>query len=525
MTTQSAFDNNRVTTASGALEGTYDPASGLTTFRGIPFAEPPVGPLRFAPPQAPKSWPGVRRAEKFGPRAMQPPRFADMIFRSDGMSEDCLYLNVWTPARSPDDRLPVLVYFYGGGNMGGDGSEPRYDGAALARRGIVTVTVNYRLGIFGFFAHPELSQEPPKGASGNQGYLDQRAGLLSVRDNIAAFGGDPARVTIAGESAGSFSVSIHMASPLTKDLIAGAIGSSGAAIATALSPVTLGEREETGAELAARLGASSLGALRAMPASQLLEATEGLNVLEFRPAVDGYLLPKFVDEIFAAGEQARVPLLVGWNSEESSYRGILGEAEPTPDNYAKGVEALYGELAGDVLRLYPAASTDEVITAATDLASDRFIGYCTWKWCDLHSTTGERAVYRYLYCHVRPPAVPGAFAGAASAAGRQAGAPAPGGPPSPRGAVHAADIDYALGNLETNPVYAWTADDFIVSETMQACYANFVKTGNPNGAGLPEWQEAKGSPLPVMHWDVESRTEPEHNRDRYLFHDRYFRMK
>ena len=513
----------RVATTGGVVEGTREPGTGLAVFRGIPFAEPPIGDLRFAPPRPARRWPGVRAADRFGPCAMQLPVFGDMSFRSNGMSEDCLYLNVWTPATSADDRLPVLVYFYGGGNMAGDGSEPRYDGAALARRGIVTLTTNYRVGVFGFFAHPELSSESPHGASGNQGYLDQHAALRWVRDNIAAFGGDPARVTIAGESAGSISVSIQMAAPLSKDLIAGAIGSSGAATAGLLAPVSLAEKERMGAEFAARFGATSLTALRALPAETLLAATRGLDVSAYSAAVDGYLLPTSVEEIFAAGGQAHVPLLVGWNSEEAGYQAILGQAEPTPEHYAQAVRALYGGVADAVLRLYPAGSADEVMQAATDLASDRFLGYCTWQWADLHGRTGRRPVYRYFYRHPRPPMVPameGAVAGLAGGIVRDADATAKAA--APRGAVHSADIEYALGNLATNPVYAWTAEDYALSETMQAYYANFVTTGDPNGEGLLPWPAANGGgEVWVMRWDVESKAEPERNRERYRFHDQH----
>jgi para-nitrobenzyl esterase len=524
--TGNSFAQNRVATASGGVEGTRGQDEDVRVFRGVPFAKPPIGELRFAPPRPAKPWLGVRKADTFGPRAMQLPVFGDMNFRSNGMSEDCLYLNVWTPATSADDRLPVLVYFYGGGNMAGDGSEPRYDGEALARRGIVTVTVNYRLGVFGFFAHPALSKESPYGASGNQGYLDQHLALRWVRDNIGAFGGDPARVTIAGESAGSLSVSIQMASPLSKDLIAGAIGSSGAAMAPPVRPVPLAEKERQGAGFMATIGAGSLTALRAMPAETVLAATRGLGFPAYLSNVDGYLLPEFVDTVFAAGRQARVPLLVGWNSEEWNYQGVLGEDEPTPANYAKAVRALYGEAAGEVLRLYPASTGDGVIEAATDLAGDRFLGYVTWKWADLHGRTSGCPVYRYFYSHPRPPMVPelgDAVAGLAGGIVRDPGAkPAP----PPRGAVHSADIEYAMGNLATNRVFAWTDDDDAVSEVMQQCYANFVKTGDPNGEGLPRWPVANaGDAVMVMRWDLESKAEPERHRERYLFHDRHLSMR
>src|SRR5436305_1282535 len=223
---------DRVKTANGIVEGMGQQPSGVRIFRGIPFAQPPVGDLRWKPPQSPKNWEGVRQAIQFGPRCMQHPVFGDMNFRSNGMSEDCLYLNVWTPAKKGNERLPVLVYFYGGGFIAGDGSEPRYDGESLARRGIVVVTLNYRLGVFGFLAHPELSREASYNGSGNYGLLDQMAGLRWVHENIAAFGGDPHRVTIGGESAGSVSVSALMVSPLSRGLIAGAIGESGSILGT-----------------------------------------------------------------------------------------------------------------------------------------------------------------------------------------------------------------------------------------------------------------------------------------------------
>src|SRR5829696_3103040 len=222
-----AFAADQVRTANGVVDGRGKQRSGVRIFRGVPFAQPPTGELRWRAPQPLQNWKGVKQAVDFGPRCMQAPIFDDMRFRSNGMSEDCLYLNVWTPARSNRQRLPVLVYFYGGGFVTGDSSEPRYDGESMAAKGIVVVTVNYRLGIFGFLALAELTQESPHKSSGNYGLLDQNAALRWVNQNIASFGGDPKRVTIGGESAGSISVSAQMASPLSKNLIAGAIGESG----------------------------------------------------------------------------------------------------------------------------------------------------------------------------------------------------------------------------------------------------------------------------------------------------------
>src|SRR6187455_84151 len=253
----------------GIIEGNYNTHSGIQTYFGVPFAKPPVGNLRWKAPQPLDKWNGVKQTKKFGPRPMQTIVFGDMNSRSDGVSEDCLYLNVWTPAKRNTKDLPVLVYFYGGGNVAGDASEPRYDGESMAKKGIVVITCNYRLNIFGFFSHPELSAESPYKASGNYGLLDQVAALQWVQKNIAAFGGDPKKVTIAGESAGSISVSYQMASPLSRKLIAGAIGESGALINPTLAPVPLEKAEATGTAFAAFVSAADLKALRAMPAEAL----------------------------------------------------------------------------------------------------------------------------------------------------------------------------------------------------------------------------------------------------------------
>ena len=512
-------------TSNGKLSGTLDDTTGVYSFKGIPFAAPPVGELRWKAPQPVQSWSGTRDATRFGPRPMQLPVFGDMNFRSNGMSEDCLYLSVWTPDLAGDAHLPVMVYFYGGGFIAGDGSEPRYDGAQLARSGIVTVTVNYRLSIFGFFAHPELRAESPQQCSGNYGLLDQNAALLWVRDNIAAFGGDPARVTIAGESAGSMSVNAQMVSPLSKDLIAGAIGSSGGI--GALSPVSMDEAEQIWLDFAEKLDSPSLAALRAIPAEKLLEATRGMGAREFPSVIDGNFFPKSPLEILSAGEGARVPLMVGWNSEEMNYRTLFGEQKPTPENYAAVVRELYGDRADEVLKLYPGTTNDQVEQSATELAGDRFLGYSTWKWADEHRKTGS-PVFRYFYAHPRPPMVPEMGSAVAGLAGGiirdpEAIEKAEVVPPA-KGAVHSADIEYALGNLATNQVYAWTKEDEQVSELMQAYYANFIKTGDPNGPGLPVWPRTDEDPQEqYMVWDVHPHVMVDQHRERYVFHDQFYK--
>lgn len=510
----SAFAQTQVKIANGALEGTAE-KSGVRSFKGVPFGAPPVGDNRWKPPQAVKNWSGTRKADKFGPRCMQRPIFGDMNFRSNGMSEDCLYLNVWTAAK-PGQKLPVLVYFFGGGFVAGDGSEPRYDGESMATKGIIAVTISYRLGVFGFLAHPELTKESPNRASGNYALLDQHAALKWVQQNIAAFGGDPKRVTIAGESAGSIAVSAQMASPLSRNLIAGAIGESGA-IVGALSAVPLADAEQNGVKFGSGIGKDSLAALRAMPADELLEATAKPGLPRFAPTVDGWFFPKAPFDIFAAGEQARVPLLAGVNSEESGYSGILGREKPTVENYRKALERLYPGKADQVFKLYPATNETEVMDAAQDLASDRFISFSTWKWMDVVTKTGGKQTFYYLYARPRPPMRPEMGNAQAGLAGGVVRNPQPNANPRPpaRGAAHSAEIEYAMGNLDGNKVYAWAPDDYKVSKVMQEYFANFIKTGNPNGKGLPNWPKFAAGQKQVI--DVNTRSEADKGRPRYEF--------
>lgn len=511
-------------TVNGVLEGVVE-QSGINAYKGIPFAQPPVGELRWKEPQPVKNWQGVRKAEKFGPRAMQNPVFGDMGFRSDGMSEDCLYLNVWTPAKSASEKLPVLVYFYGGGFVAGDGSEGRYDGESMATKGIVALTVNYRLGVFGFFASSELTRESPHHASGNYGFLDQSAALRWVKENIAAFGGDPDRVTIAGESAGSLSVSALMASPLSKDLFAAAIGESGSVLGT-LPPVPLADAEQAGMKFAEQTGVKSLAELRAMSGEKLLEATAKPGSSRFSSTVDGYFFPKAPLEVFKAGEQSKVPLLVGWNSEEMNYRAILGKETPTVENYTKAVQKLYADKADEILKQYAVSSDADVEQIATDLAGDRFIGYSTWKWAELQSKTGGgKPVYRYYYARPRPAMTPEMGNAAPGLAGgvTKSTEATPAKVMLPRGAVHSAEIEYAMGNLPKNKVYAWEPEDYTVSATMQNYFVNFIKTHNPNGSGLPNWAAANaGNSVQYMKIDVKSSLETEKNRGRYMALDPFF---
>lgn len=513
----------QATTENGLIEGNYNTKDGLQEFFGIPFAKPPVGNLRWKAPQPLDNWKGVLKTKKFGPRAVQAGVFGDMNFRSDGLSEDCLYLNVWSPAKTGTKGLPVLVYFYGGGFVAGDGSEPRYDGASMAKKGIVAVTVNYRLNIFGFYAHPELSAETAYKGSGNYGLMDQNAALKWVQKNIAAFGGDPSKVTIAGESAGSISVSAQMASPLSKGLFAAAIGESGAGINPTLAPVPLKEAEKTGADFAKSIGATSLADLRAMSTQQVYELYNASRRFGFPTVIDGYFYTKTITETFKAGEQSKVPLLVGWNSAEIPGMAFMQGAAYTEENYVKKVKEAYPKDYEAVLKLYPHDSAKQIELSATALASDRFISYSTWKWFDLQRNYSNQPVYRYLFARVRPPLVDNSLTTglAGGTVKKDPNAPKP---PQPVGASHASEIEYCMGNLYLVHDFGWTDEDYKVSATMQDYFANFIKTGNPNGGSLPNWPAAsKDAAEPdVMVIDVQSKAVKATDDARYLFLDKAY---
>tara|TARA_R110002051_G_scaffold7053_4_gene33271 strand:+ start:2909 stop:4540 length:1632 start_codon:yes stop_codon:yes gene_type:complete len=507
----------------GTIEGNYDTHNGIQRYFGIPFAKPPVGELRWKAPQPLDNWNGIKETKSFGPRPMQTLVFGDMKSRSNGVSEDCLYLNVWTPTNMDMKDLPVLVYFFGGGNVAGDASEPRYDGESMAKEGIVVVTTNYRLNIFGFLAHPELSAEASYKASGNYGLLDQNAALKWVNKNIAAFGGDPNKVTIAGESAGSIGVSQQMASPLSKNLIAGAIGESGASINPTMSPVTLKEAENTGLEFAKSIGYPTLAELRKLSTREVYELYNSSKRFGFPAVLDGYFLPKTLPEIFESKEQAMVPLLLGWNSAE--IPGMAFTQGPyTEENYVNKVKEAYPKEYAKVLELYPHGSEKEIEVSATALSSDRFISYSTWKWFDLHRKNSDQPVYRYLYSKIRPELVDNTLASGLAGGTVEKVSDAP---PMPKavGAPHACEIEYCMGNLHLVKDYAWTADDFKVSKDMMTYFANFIKAGNPNGEGLPNWEAAEpkdGSPS-VMVIDTESKLIEAENDARYEFLDKAYK--
>lgn len=494
--------DNQAQTLAGIVEGQLD--GDIVIYRGVPFAAAPVGDLRWREPQPVQPWDSIRPCLEFGDDPMQPNLFGDMNFLAKGRSEDCLYLNIWAPVKA--EKAPVLIYFNGGGLMCGSGSEPRYAGDSLAHHGIVSITANYREGLFGFLAHPELTARSEHKTSGNYGALDQVAAIQWVKDNIAAFGGDPDHITIVGESAGSFSTSMLMASPLSRGNLAGVMGSSGAELKPSTAQ-TLAQGEEIGKALVERTG-FTIEQLLAMSADsvQMLLPPTGMSSF----LVDGYLLDATVDEIFAQGKQAQVPLLLGWNSMEAHPMQSLGGQAPTYRNFLKALEPRFGSRTTEVLDAFGVQTDADVLGwGAIELSGSLFTAFPTWKWAELHKTSGQ-PVYRYKYNHARPAmAIEGKVAGLAGGVKDADDEDAVAAPEAPEnaivGAVHSADIEYAMGNLATNKVFAWNDDDYKVQHTFMNYYINFVKTGNPNGEGLPAWSAINGQEVaPVMQIDVES---------------------
>jgi para-nitrobenzyl esterase len=460
----------QVKTTGGLLDGVAG-SEGQRVFKGIPYAAPPVGALRWKAPQPPAPWTGVRKADTFGAQCHQPPIFGDIVFDRPA-SEDCLFLNVWTPAKAASAKLPVMVWIHGGGYQAGASHEPRHDGTALARKGVVLVTVNYRLGVFGFFAHPALSKEDPKGSSGTYGLMDMTAALRWVRDNVAAFGGDPGNVTIFGESAGSFAVSTLMAAQSARGLFHKVIGESGAPFGSSLSMAPKAAVEGNGEKFAASIGAATLEALRAKPAEEITAAI-GKWQPWFSPSVDGTFLTEPVAATFAAGRQAKLPLLAGWNADESRAAVTLGREPTTAASFVAATKKRFGDNADAILKVYPAGTDAEALESAAALASDSFIGYSTWKWIETHRASGA-PVYRYLFSREIPIA-PGRT---------QNGRPVTA---ADIGARHAGEIEYVFGTLDSVKGVSWTDGDRKLSDTIGSYWANFARTGDPNGSGLQAW--------------------------------------
>tara|TARA_R110000868_G_scaffold14075_7_gene65747 strand:+ start:8745 stop:10316 length:1572 start_codon:yes stop_codon:yes gene_type:complete len=459
----------QVKIADGIVKGSVE--DSLTIFKGIPFAAPPVGNLRWKAPQRVQSWEGVKHTTAFGPAPIQGND-------QNGKSEDCLYLNIWTPAISSDEKIPVLVWIYGGGFSFGATSEPVYDGAALAKKGVVLVSIAYRVGQIGFLAHPELSIENPDKVSGNYGILDQIAGLQWVKENIAAFGGDPEKVTIFGESAGGISVSMLCASPLAKGLFQGAISQSGGSFGPS-RPVTFpGENmktlalaEKEGLAYANQVGVSSLQDLRNTPVDKL---PMGMGIGGAWPNIDGNVIPDDQFKLYEQGKFNDVPVLIGYNSDE----GASFSREKSPAEFIANVENRYGKFSKELLEAYP-VSENSVPKTARDLARDAAFGWHTWSWARLQSQKGNSKVY-YYYFDQHPEYSEGS-------------------PKFGYGSPHGQEVAYVFQNLnQDNPDLS--ASDSSISEAMGTYWTNFTKYGNPNGDTLPEWPEFSEDNPKVMYF-------------------------
>ncbi|WP_442592189.1 carboxylesterase/lipase family protein [Pedobacter sp. AW31-3R] len=464
----------------GKISGTAH--QGIAIFKGIPFAAPPVAALRWKAPQPVKPWNGIRHCEQFGPSPVQsePLPFsmwsAEFLIPKTPISEDCLYLNVWTAAKKATEKRPVLVWIYGGGFVSGGSGVPIYDGEAMAGKGVVVVSINYRVGPFGFFVHPELSKESPYKSSGNYGLMDQIAALKWVKNNIAAFGGDPEQVTIAGQSAGSMSVSYLVASPLASGLFGKAIAESGAGFSRGM--LTLQQAEKEGAKIVQSMGISSLQELRNLPAEELLQKAQDLR----GPIIDGYVLPDQLKNIFASHRQNPVSLLTGWNEEEGLLMGSLKNAA----EYKKQLEAQYGAMAEQLLTYYPASSEQEATKSQLDLARDLMFGLPNYTWANIAADArikGQNSGQVYLYRFARKVPGEGEYA--------------------KYGAFHTGEVPYVFDNLKfvNRP---WKKEDQQLAGLMSAYWINFVKYGHPNGKNLPDWPAYDPAQKKLMWFDTSS---------------------
>jgi para-nitrobenzyl esterase len=491
--------HTQVRTTAGAVEGTTVADGKARVFKGIPFAAPPVGDLRWKPPQPVVPWTGVRQATEFGAHCMQGTIFGDIVFDRPA-SEDCLYLNVWTPATPAATPRPVMVWIHGGGFQAGAASEPRHDGHHLVQKDVVLVTANHRLGVFGFLAHPGMAAEQGN-VSGNFGLLDMVAALQWVKDNAAAFGGDPNNVTIFGESAGSFAVSALMASPKARGLFHKAIGESGAFFGPSLAAAARDTSTERGAKFAAGLGADSLDALRKLPAEAVLGAALKFQPW-FSPIIDGEVLEEPVPVTFAAGRQAQVPLLAGWNKDESRGGVVLAKERPTAASFTEQVTKRFGPRAADVLKAYPAGSDAEALESAAELAGDTFIGYATWRWIERHAATTKAPVFRYRFDRKIPVAPDTKINGVVATA-------------DDIGARHAGEIEYVLGTLDSVARVPWAPEDRVLSDAIMTYWTTFARSGTPGGQGLPAWPPYSAGTGQVQYLDTTIRSGPDAHRARY----------
>jgi para-nitrobenzyl esterase len=471
-------------------------ASGISMFKGIPFAAPPVGDLRWKAPAPVQPWAGVRKADAFANACMQPPNSQG---NTAPVSEDCLYLNVWTPAKSADAKLPVIVWIHGGGYVGGSTSIGLYDGTGYARKGVVLVSLAYRLGPYGFMAHPELSSESGHG-SGTYGILDLVAGLKWVKANVAAFGGDPGNVTIFGHSAGSGAVNFLAASPLTKGLFHRVIAMSGASFTPlqtsaqggfGMSIPALKTAESSGSAFLAKLGVKSIAEARKLSAETIQAATGG--AMTFRPVADGYVIANDMVTLYEQHKFNDTPVLLGHTSDETIAFGARGGNQVTPADFEKQIRDQFGAFAPAVLAAYPHATDADAARAARHVRNDTSFSWNMWTWAREQSKQGKGKVYSYYYNNHAPQA---------------------------EGSGHGSDVGFhfqTIGGRGTP-----SKEDQALSDLISTYDVNFAKTGDPNGKGLPAWPAFSDKDQQVMVFDATpgARTYPVLDRVRVL--DQFF---
>lgn len=484
-----------VKTDAGLVSGVQSNTSAVYSYKGVPFATPPVGDLRWKAPQPLAAWTGVKNCDEFGASAPQGKPVPFMMYTSEFLipaepiNEDCLYLNVWTSSPGSNTKMPVIVWIHGGAFTSGSGSCPIYDGENMAKKGVVFVTINYRLGVFGFLAHPDLTKESPSHSSGNYAFLDQIAALQWVKKNIAAFGGDPNRVTIAGQSAGSFSVNALAASPLTKGLFQRVIAQSGGMFNRDGRTLTLETAEQNGLKIQEKVNAASIDEMRKKPVDELIKAA-GMGMTG--PVIDGYVLPSNVYSIYNEVKQNDVPVLTGWNRDEGFPQG--GPA--TPEDYKITAEKQYGELATEFLTAYPGSTAEEIKRSQMEWSRNTIFAWHAYTWAKLQTTKAMSKVYLYQFDRVPPEN-------------------------EKYGAFHSAEIAYALNALHMwhRP---WTDADKKIEETMSSYWVNFATSGNPNGKGLPDWKPYNEQSPSVMEFDEkETGMKPMAAEKAFVFIDKY----
>lgn len=470
-----------VTTKGGKVSGVLNAGKTVASFKGIPFAAPPVGNLRWREPQPVKPWSGVLACEKFSASPVQnkPAPFAmwteEFIAPPEPLSEDCLYLNVWTNATSADDKLPVLVWIYGGGFMSGSAACAVYNGEELAKQGVVFVSINYRVGVFGFMAHPELTREARHQSSGNYALMDQIAALRWVRDNIAAFGGDPEKVTIAGQSAGSFSVQALVASPLSRKLFRGAIAHSGASMGRFSKKLV--DAEKTGILLSEKAKVADLASLRKIPSDSLLKLAGTLPFGTFSPITDGYVLPDDIGSIFKNKKHNDVALIAGWVTGDAGLTGQPKSAE----EFQAWAATTYGARKDEFLQIFPASTSEEAAQSQMKLGNLNFAGYADHAWALANKS--QSFLYQFTYVPTDKPGFPN------------------------YGAFHTSEVPFALHTLWkwNRP---WKESDYTVEKYMSGYWLNFVKTGNPNGPGLPEWKKYDATEQTIIELNEQPVAKP-----------------